>query len=296
MAKRKLPGQKVKSIRLPPTSPNEAQICKDEYPYQPLVDPKRHIRVLVLEPGRGSSVIIGHFLTRRLTIGKVQGNVKVEPAYEALSYSWGNAKETSTIRLAVGKTSGDRRRTLLYQVTVTKTLESCLKRLRNKSEARYLWVDSLCINQMDHDEKSVQVEAMGSIYRQAEQVCVWLGRTENGSKEAFDLIRQIIQIDGIGNAIENRDNTRRWRAFGALLRRKCKLLMAHTEAALTMSRVLAPMDCSGDRFGALRNCSLRCRFYELGRLLQGSSTLRVSQRRDPSTLDEPREASTERNC
>lgn len=40
------------------------------------------------------------------------------------------------------------------------------------------WIDALCINQFDDDEKSVQVQRMGSIYENATDVLIWLGRHE----------------------------------------------------------------------------------------------------------------------
>ena len=39
----------------------------------------------------------------------------------------------------------------------------------------YLWVDAICINQLDHREKSIQVVAMKKTYQDALQVIVWLG-------------------------------------------------------------------------------------------------------------------------
>jgi hypothetical protein len=180
---------------------------------------------LVIEPGSNSSIVIGHFLTRRLTNSNLQGNNEHrQQTYEALSYAWGEGTKNGFIRLMMGNPDTNRNRALLYQVTVTETLEKCLKRLRYPDRKRYLWVDSICINQLDHDEKSSQVGVMGSIYRQAEQVCVWLGITGGESRLAFSLIQEIIQIDAIGHSIADREYTSRWRAFGALLRRKCKLV------------------------------------------------------------------------
>jgi hypothetical protein len=38
-----------------------------------------------------------------------------------------------------------------------------------------LWVDALCINQEDVEERNLQVLRMSSIYRQAQAVLAWLG-------------------------------------------------------------------------------------------------------------------------
>lgn len=221
MTKRKFQDRASKSTKQS-SARNGPRLSDDRFPYRPLADPKRQIRILVIEPGTGPSTVIGHFETRRLADRNSQGSAGHLLPYEALSYAWGEVKENSTIRLGMETPNANRYRSLLYQVTVTETLEKCLKRLRDSNKERRIWVDNLCINQLDHDEKSDQVGIMGSIYRQAEQVCIWLGTSTLDTKSAFSLIQEIIQIDAIGHAIDNPEYTSRWRAFGALLRRKCK--------------------------------------------------------------------------
>ncbi|EME45513.1 hypothetical protein DOTSEDRAFT_97752, partial [Dothistroma septosporum NZE10] len=39
----------------------------------------------------------------------------------------------------------------------------------------FLWVDNLCINQDDLDEKSQQVLLMGDIYAASRTLIVWMG-------------------------------------------------------------------------------------------------------------------------
>lgn len=45
-----------------------------------------------------------------------------------------------------------------------------------------LWVDALCINQDDPEERGEQVVNMASIYRTAEAVIAWLGESDSGTK------------------------------------------------------------------------------------------------------------------
>ncbi|KAI1122865.1 heterokaryon incompatibility protein-domain-containing protein [Nemania abortiva] len=58
---------------------------------------------------------------------------------------------------------------------VTSNLELALRSLRRENATRTLWIDALCINQEDKDEKEVQIQRMGWIYANAEFVVVWLG-------------------------------------------------------------------------------------------------------------------------
>src|SRR2546429_478553 len=66
------------------------------------------------------------------------------PKYEALSYTWGEEADTQTIEL-------NHRR-----FSVRKNLYDALYHLRNDKKERVIWVDAICINQNDNDERSCQ--------------------------------------------------------------------------------------------------------------------------------------------
>lgn len=85
------------------------------------------------------------------------------PAYDALSYVWGDPAVCDKITL-----DGRER-------DVTVNLFAALRRLRHATEQKHLWVDALCIDQENHDEKTHQVGLMGRIYSQAREVFLWLG-------------------------------------------------------------------------------------------------------------------------
>lgn len=61
---------------------------------------------------------------------------------------------------------------------VTANLHSALRRLRAERVDR-VWVDALCINQHDDEERSHQVRRMSAIFRKANQVAVWLGDAQD---------------------------------------------------------------------------------------------------------------------
>src|ERR1700712_2257370 len=86
------------------------------------------------------------------------------PKYRALSYVWGDPKVTETI-LVNGQ-----------NFAATTNLASALRSARDHvlDDGGILWVDAICINQNDLDEKSHQVQLMGDIYRQASIVLSWL--------------------------------------------------------------------------------------------------------------------------
>jgi Heterokaryon incompatibility protein (HET) len=87
--------------------------------------------------------------------------------YEALSYPWGGAKSQGKIRLN-GKVH-----------LVTQNLANALADVQSDDSSRILWVDALCIDQSNLQERNHQVKQMGRIYQNAKRVLVWLGRPDN---------------------------------------------------------------------------------------------------------------------
>jgi hypothetical protein len=103
-----------------------------------------------------------------------------KPKYVALSYAWGDLRDTEMI--TIGQSS----------VPVTKYLYSALEHLRyNNEEVRTIWIDALCINQRDNDEKSWQVQLMREIYQRATSVTIWLGPAEGTSNEVMEFLRRL---------------------------------------------------------------------------------------------------------
>src|SRR5436190_22184539 len=68
--------------------------------------------------------------------------------YEALSYTWGSAKKTFNI-IVNGCTMG-----------VTQNLYVALQHLRFEDRDRILWIDAVCIDQSDLQERGHQVQQM----------------------------------------------------------------------------------------------------------------------------------------
>ncbi|KAK4222864.1 heterokaryon incompatibility protein-domain-containing protein [Podospora fimiseda] len=91
------------------------------------------------------------------------------PDYESTSYTWGGANDDNTLSkpVFVGPYWH-----VLYQ---TENCWSMLKFLRSTRTRRAVWVDAICINQQDGMERANQVSKMGSIYRQASGLIVFLG-------------------------------------------------------------------------------------------------------------------------
>ena len=128
--------------------------------YQPLPKDSHNIRLLSLLSGSWGEVI-------RCVVRPV--SLEGTPEYEALSYVWGDPKVTAPIIL-----NG-------CEFSATTNLVAALRRLRLEDRSRTLWVDALCINQMDTDERTHQVGLMEQIYSKAKNALLWLGNAEGES-------------------------------------------------------------------------------------------------------------------
>ncbi|KPM43756.1 hypothetical protein AK830_g2730 [Neonectria ditissima] len=95
-----------------------------------------------------------------------------DPTYYALSYTWGKSVFTSRVFIR------DR------FLNVTPGLHECLQYLNLYVGSR-IWIDAICINQVDNDEKAYQVQAMARVYRQAAKVLAWLGPSADDSDIAI---------------------------------------------------------------------------------------------------------------
>lgn len=94
--------------------------------------------------------------------------------YEALSYVWGKQSPSVTILLdGIGFSVGE-------------NLEGALRQLRPRiGTPRVMWIDAICIDQTNMQERAQQVSQMDDIYRSAAGVVVWLGPETNLTSALF---------------------------------------------------------------------------------------------------------------
>jgi hypothetical protein len=76
---------------------------------------------------------------------------------------------------------------------ITKNLLEGLSQLQECGEQGWLWIDAICINQEDEEEKAIQIRMMSAIYAEASMVIVWLGVLDAARLKALELIDQRFQ-------------------------------------------------------------------------------------------------------
>ncbi|KAI0542819.1 heterokaryon incompatibility protein-domain-containing protein [Xylaria digitata] len=129
--------------------------------YTPLNPSKKEIRLLTLLDGGWND---------RIKCELRVVSLDDQPKYEALSYVWGSPNDVVDVDV-----NG-------IAFSATRNLHAALRRLREQipgaggnGASRTLWVDAVCINQNDTEEKRRQVQLMGDIYSQTAHGLLWLG-------------------------------------------------------------------------------------------------------------------------
>lgn len=143
------------------------------YTYSPLETGQ--IRLLVLNPGAFNDDIYISLCAHDL------GDSGTRESYEAVSYVWGSTEFTRSIQC-----DG-------HELLVTESVETLLRHVRSRHVPRRLWVDGICINQMDLAERSSQVLMMKKIFSSPSRVLIWVGPEDEDTVHA---IEQLLEWGG----------------------------------------------------------------------------------------------------
>ena len=156
-------------------------MANPDFVYKPLNGEHNEIRLLYIDANSKSNGLecrLAHF------------SLDDDCRYVALSYAWNDATLTY---------EGDVPEVMFIQLDgqrfqVGHNLATALKYLHTHV-AEWLWIDAICINQNDIDERSKQVLRMRSIFSQAKLVLIWLGHESHNSNQAVKLIETVAEFD-----------------------------------------------------------------------------------------------------
>lgn len=147
--------------------------------YSPLDSSRRQIRVLQLQSGHYEDVVKGTFLVTQLSGRQVRANAGSNVLYEATSYTWSDSNVKVSLLL-----NGQ-------NFEAPASVVHALRALRSPTMRQKFWIDALCINQDDLDERSQQVAIMGDIYRSSSLTRIWLGAENALSASALSFCKDI---------------------------------------------------------------------------------------------------------
>lgn len=184
----------------------------EDYTYRScLLTKPKHIRVLTVRQGFTGDTIECTLTPRPLTSPQYSSPIDQVLPYEALSYHWGNGLASFKIKIYTEGFPGF--------FGVRPNLHAALNQLRLPDRPRRLWIDAICINQDDDDEKNAQVSLMADIYSKAQSVCVWLGEASLDSNLALNFISRIVNLDDFDRLVVDRRTPQEWAALSSLMRR-----------------------------------------------------------------------------
>ncbi|KAJ9503196.1 hypothetical protein H2202_001350 [Exophiala xenobiotica] len=144
----------------------------DQWPkysgFKALHPDRTEIRLLQLENGANSS---------RLRYVMHHAELSSSPKYCAMSYSWGAPVPASALKEIF--IQGE-------SVWIRPTLCSFLETMATCYPRMSMWIDAICINQGDVEERNHQISIMGEIYKTAREVYAWLGSGDDDTNYAIE--------------------------------------------------------------------------------------------------------------
>jgi hypothetical protein len=172
------PREPEGSPSLTPRQPQNLALDSEQpepYMYSTLNEEAQEIRLLTLLPSTFTSEV-------RLCLDITPFTEFNVPKFEAVSYTWGSPENLP--KIFIGETG---RKTL----AVTQNLAEALPYFRYEDKPRVLWIDAICVNQQDLEERSQQVKRMADIFSKAARVLVWLGPESDDSLLAIDCLEKV---------------------------------------------------------------------------------------------------------
>lgn len=131
-------------------------------------------RLLHLDPPAGE----GPVLRGRLEVASLKS--EPTPVFAAVSYVWGTSREENHYIACYSA-----RASVETQIPITANCYSMIKRLQPRCGSLPVWIDAICTNQNDDEEKTRQLPLMGRIYSLATTVVIWLGDGDLASDAAM---------------------------------------------------------------------------------------------------------------
>lgn len=143
-----------------------------------------YIRLLVLEAPSTSRNwnANSHQLKARLCVQRLTKDLR----FAALSYVWGQY-DSSPHTICCRPQRDDS--PITYDIPITANCHAALSQIRAHWAKAKIWVDAICMNQDDDEEKSSQIAHMQEIFGWAETVYVWLGKGNPQSDQAMRYLK-----------------------------------------------------------------------------------------------------------
>ena len=194
----------------------QRDILPNEYKHTALDSNQDTIRLLRLHPGPYNDSLSCSFEV--VSIAEAE-----RLKYEALSYFWGTDEPSNAISLRDKFPEGSRSLKLAIKhfmplrFNIRNHLYAALRQFRRPDVDVLLWVDALCIDQENEEEKNQQVAKMARIYSSAHHVLIWLGAGDPSCEDAMEFIGEILQLRRLDAMVKDEKSAAKWDSFAELL-------------------------------------------------------------------------------
>lgn len=154
-----------------------------EYTYRRLPSSTPAIRLLEVKYADGTDSTAALYSLQNFSTSEA-------PSYDAISYTWGPKLPVEVVcvdgkRLHVRQNCGH----VLRQISYFRT-------------SQYFWIDAICINQGDVEERNEQVAVMADIYRNAQKVLVCNPAVDADTAFAMSLLQDVHFVSGLAQKRE----------------------------------------------------------------------------------------------
>lgn len=140
------------------------------YVYEPIKQ-KSEMRLLKMQPGEADDPIRGELIIV---------STSSQQDYYAVSYTWADQTGDATRRFRAFIGSG--------YVSITRSCQDVLQRIRNRFYTKCVWIDSLCVDQDNVQERGHQVQLMPHIYTRAKKTYVYVGPTTSKDESILEAL------------------------------------------------------------------------------------------------------------
>jgi hypothetical protein len=217
-----LPPTRVSPSAGPPSSLNilHKLISRVRHAFKyPKLGPGEDFRLLVVQPGIPSDPV-------KCKIVAASFAPTSPYKYEALSYTWGNEAPTQPISIiSFHRAPGERfslSNVSSAPLYIGPNLHAAICALRRPESDIILWIDTICIDQLNSQERQSQVPIIPRIFHHAANVCVWLG-PENDAHDAagvFGLIRAMLDLAALERLLVDPQKRGHWTALINLMKNR----------------------------------------------------------------------------
>ena len=114
------------------------------------------------------------------SVRTVQLSAESDDPYQTISYCWGDPSERGQLQIN------------RLKMSVPASSARALRCLRLHDRDRVVWIDAICIDQNNLDERAQQVAMMADIYRRADGNLIYLGEPDELTQAAVHNIEEIM--------------------------------------------------------------------------------------------------------